>query len=70
VLHHLRTIGPLSLREYVAAMGIDRKTALTDLRTLAERGVIEAQGTTTDRRYAVRLDEVKQATEGERRPED
>jgi hypothetical protein len=47
------TVGPLSPRAYVEAVGIDRKTALTDLHGLAERGLIQAQGTTTDRRYTL-----------------
>jgi ATP-dependent DNA helicase RecG len=56
VLEYLRTVGPLSPGAYAAALGIDRKTALTDLRSLAERGLIEAHGTTTDRRYVLKRD--------------
>jgi non-specific serine/threonine protein kinase len=55
-LEHLRTVGPLSPREYMAALGIERRTAVRDLRTLEERGLVVAQGTTTDRRYALRRD--------------
>jgi len=57
VVNYVRTVGPLSPRDYVAAVGIDRKTALTDLRALEERGLLHAQGTTTDRRYTLRPDE-------------
>jgi len=53
-LDYLRTIGPLSPREYAAAAGVNRRTALSDLRALEERGLVEAQGTTTDRRYVLR----------------
>jgi predicted HTH transcriptional regulator len=53
ILNYVRTVGPLSPRAYVEAVGIDRKTALTDLHGLAERGLIQAQGTTTDRRYTL-----------------
>jgi len=56
VLNYVRTVGPLSPRDYVATVGIDRKTALTDLRALAERGLLQAHGTTTDRRYTLRDD--------------
>ena len=52
----MRTVGPLSPHDYVAAVGIDRKTALADLRVLAERGLLQAHGTTTDRRYTLRDD--------------
>jgi len=55
-LNYVRTVGPLSPRDYVAAVGIDRKTALTDLRVLAEQGLLQAHGTTTDRRYTLRND--------------
>jgi hypothetical protein len=57
VLRYLCTVGPISPREYAAATGVDRRTAVTDLRALAERGLVLAHGTTTDRRYALRLDE-------------
>ncbi len=56
VLNYVRTVGPLSPRDYVAAVGVDRKTALTDLRILAKRGLLHAHGTTTDRRYTLRND--------------
>ena len=49
-------VEPLSPRAYVAAVGIDRKTALADLRILAEGGLLHAHGTTTDRRYTLRDD--------------
>jgi hypothetical protein len=51
VMEHLRTVGSVSPREYVAALGVERRTAVRDLCGLAERGVVVAQGTTTDRRY-------------------
>lgn len=54
VLDHLRTVGPISPREYAAATGVDRRTALSDLRALEERGLVQAQGTTTNRRYALK----------------
>jgi len=56
VLNYVRTVGPLSPHDYVAVVGIDRKTALADLRVLAERGLLHAHGTTTDRRYTLRND--------------
>jgi len=55
-LEHLRTVGPLSPREYMAALGVGRRTAVRDLRILEARGLLAAQGTTTDRRYALRRD--------------
>jgi tetratricopeptide (TPR) repeat protein len=55
-LEHLRTVGPLSPRECMAALGIGRRTAVRDLRVLEARGLVAAQGTTTDRRYALRRD--------------
>jgi ATP-dependent DNA helicase RecG len=54
VLDHLRTVGPISPRAFAAATGVDRRTALSDLRALEERGLVQAQGTTTNRRYALR----------------
>jgi hypothetical protein len=53
VMQHLRMVGSVSPREYVAALGVERRTAVRDLRALAERGVVVAQGTTTDRRYVL-----------------
>jgi hypothetical protein len=52
-LEHLRMVGSVSPREYVAALGVERRTAVRDLCGLAERGVVVAQGTTTDRRYVL-----------------
>jgi len=52
-LEHLRTVGALSPREYVAALGVKRRTAVRDLRALEARGLVVAQGATTDRRYAL-----------------
>lgn len=56
LLEHVRTVGSLSPREYVALLGIERRTALRDLRALEHQGLLEAHGTTTDRRYALRRD--------------
>jgi DeoR/GlpR family transcriptional regulator of sugar metabolism len=53
-LRHLGAVGSLSPREYVTTLGIERRTAIRDLRALQERGLIEAHGTTTDRRYTLR----------------
>jgi hypothetical protein len=53
-LRHLGAVGSLSPREYVTTLGIVRRTAIRDLRALQERGLIEAHGTTTDRRYTLR----------------
>jgi non-specific serine/threonine protein kinase len=55
-LEHLRSVGPLSPREYMAALGVGRRTAVRDLHVLEARGLVAAQGTTTDRRYALRRD--------------
>ncbi len=54
LLEYVRTKGPLSPRAYVAALGIERRTALRDFQVLEERGLIEAHGTTKDRRYTLR----------------
>jgi len=54
LLKYLRTKGPLRPREYVNALGIERRTAIRDLRALEDRGLIEAHGTTKDRRYMLR----------------
>jgi len=54
ILTHLRTVGPLRPRDYVAALGIERRTAVRDLQALVDRGLVEAQGTTKDRRYSLR----------------
>lgn len=53
-LDHLRTVGPLTAREYAAALGVSAATALRDLRDLAQRGLVDASGTTNDRRYHLR----------------
>jgi len=54
VVARLRAGEALSPRAYVAALGLERRTAIRDLRELEERGVIVARGTTTDRRYILR----------------
>ena len=54
VLDHLRTVGAISTRTYAEAMGISLDTALNDLTALARRGLVEARGTTRDRRWFLR----------------
>jgi ATP-dependent DNA helicase RecG len=55
-LERMRTVGPVSVREYATAQGISTDTALRDLRDLVSAGRVQAQGTTSDRRYALRVD--------------
>ena len=55
LLEYVRTKGPLSPRVYVAALGVERRTALRDFQALEERGLIEAHGTTKNRRYTLRV---------------
>jgi predicted HTH transcriptional regulator len=50
-LEHLRTDGPLSPRAYAEALGVSVDTALRDLQALVDRGLVQAAGTTRDRRY-------------------
>jgi predicted HTH transcriptional regulator len=50
-VEHLRTAGPLSPRAYAAALGVSVDTALRDLQELMDRGLVQAAGTTRDRRY-------------------
>jgi len=54
IVARLRAGEALSPRAYVAALGLERRTAIRDLHTLEERGLIEARGTTKDRRYIMR----------------
>lgn len=54
-LDHLRTAGPLTARDYAEALGVSPATALRDLRDLVRRGVVDASGTTNDRRYRLRV---------------
>jgi len=54
VVGRLRAGEALSPRAYAAALGLERRTAIRDLRELEGRGVIAAYGTTTDRRYTLR----------------
>jgi ATP-dependent DNA helicase RecG len=54
-LDYLRTAGPLTARDYAAALGISPATALRDLRDLVRRDLVEATGTTNDRRYRLRV---------------
>ena len=53
-LEHLRTIGPLMAREHAAGLDVSAATALRDLRDLVQRGLVDASGTTNDRRYHLR----------------
>jgi hypothetical protein len=50
-LEHLRTAGPLSPRGYARALAVSVDTALRDLQELVDRGLVQAAGTTRDRRY-------------------
>jgi predicted HTH transcriptional regulator len=54
-LDHLRTVGPLTVRDYAAALNVSPATALRDLRDLVRRELVEALGTTNDRRYSLRV---------------
>ena len=54
VLSYVRTVGAISPGLYGATLGVDRRTAQRDLQALEARGLIVAQGTTKDRRYARR----------------
>jgi DNA-binding MarR family transcriptional regulator len=38
----------------VAALGVERRTAVRDLRALEARGLVASLGATTDRRYVLR----------------
>ena len=53
MLDYLRTVGPLSLRVYAAALGISLDSAQRDVRELVRQGRVRAQGTTHDRRYTL-----------------
>ncbi len=55
-LRRLRTGGPLTVREYMAVLGVAQNTALRDLRDLVARGLVQPSGTTNDRRYSLRSD--------------
>lgn len=55
-LDYMRTTGPLGIREYAEAQSVSTDTALRDLRGLVAEGHVQAQGTTSDRRYALRPD--------------
>ncbi len=55
-LDYMRTRGPLGIREYAAAQNVSTDTALRDLRDLVASGHVQAQGTTSDRRYVLRVD--------------
>lgn len=55
-LDYMRATGPLGIREYAAAQNVSTDTALRDLRDLVAQGRVQAQGTTSDRRYVLRVD--------------
>jgi hypothetical protein len=50
-LERLRTAGPLSPGGYASALGVSVDTALRDLQQLVDQGLIQAAGTTKNRRY-------------------
>jgi tetratricopeptide (TPR) repeat protein len=52
-LEHLRTDGPLSPRVYATALAVSVDTALRDLQELVDQGLVQAAGTTRDRRYVL-----------------
>ena len=54
VLDHLRMVGPISTRAYAQEVGVSPDTALNDLTALAAQGLVQAQGTTRDRRWVLR----------------
>ncbi len=56
VLERLRIEGPISPREYAAALGVSVDTAVNDLRELVGQGLVRAEGTTKDRRYVLRTE--------------
>ena len=55
-LERLRMHGPISPREYAMALDVSVDTALNDLRDQVARGLVRAEGTTKDRRYALRTE--------------
>jgi len=55
ILDHLRTVGPLTVREVVTAQVISEDTALRDLRDLIDQGLVIARGETNNRHYVLRL---------------
>ena len=58
---HLRAAGPLSPRAYARALAVSVDTALRDLQELVDRGVVQAAGTTRDRRYVLAGEDVRAA---------
>jgi tetratricopeptide (TPR) repeat protein len=52
-LEQLRTAGPLSPHAYAAALAVSDDTALRDLQELVDQGLVQAAGTTKDRRYVL-----------------
>jgi tetratricopeptide (TPR) repeat protein len=58
-LEALRTAGPLSPRAYATALAVSVDTALRDLQELLHQGLVQAVGTTKDRRYLLSGQEVR-----------
>jgi hypothetical protein len=57
-LEHLRVVGSLSPRAYATALAVSVDTALRDLQELRDRGLVQAAGTTKDRRYVLAGEDV------------
>jgi hypothetical protein len=57
-LEHLRTAGPLRPQDYARTLAVSVDTALIDLRELIAQGLVRVEGTTKDRRYLLRVDQV------------
>jgi hypothetical protein len=55
-LEYLRAAGSLTPRAYARALAVSVDTATIDLRELLARGLVQAEGTTRDRRYRLRGD--------------
>jgi len=55
----MRTVGPLTVRDAAAALGVfgvSANTALRDRRDLVSRSLVHASGATNDRCTALRVD--------------
>jgi tetratricopeptide (TPR) repeat protein len=57
-LEHLREAGSLSPRAYATSLAVSVDTALRDLQELRDRGLVQAAGTTKDRRYVLAGEDV------------
>lgn len=58
-LRYLDANADISPCVYARALGVDRKTARTDLGALVARGLVAVSGATTSRRYTLRRDEAR-----------